>query len=350
MYASMLLILLFLLLLWSKRKSTSSTLFILTIGVFFSCEKEAVPEIIQTKQPFDEVSFILGEDQSTSSSYYELASTYFSTDTLESTPLIIKNCKSLSDIRAFLVQNTPANGAWKRINLVVHGNEWTGINLPITTDGERCTHKSLEAAFQHKQIKALPDDIINQHTQVIIWGCNVGKDHDFLKSMSKVLGGKDAQRPWVYAAPYFNFFKQDGNQYSRHLVESRFIAMPAGQFAGNIKIAEQFAQKYPRANIDWETALTRLHPDDSNQAYTHYYVIPVEWTALYPSEKERPSLTTETDYLQWVKEQGGLSELLEEMQIDANAFRWEAKESNIKNLAALEVKGQSIIYLSLIHI
>ncbi len=311
---------------------------------FTSCDTNSLLHPVASSNPHDSVTFILGQDQSNQNPYYETALKYFSTDSLESTPLIVQDCNSMLAVRHYLEQHRPHIGAWKQVNLVVHGNQWTGINLPVLEGSARCSAESLKAAAESGNFPALPDDVLNAHSRISIFGCNVGQDTLLLRAISQALGGKDAQRPLVHSARYFNLFQDEGSSFGRYLAECRFVAIPAGTFPGNRALAQRFAEKYPNDSTDWMTALLTLHPENNTKAYTHYFSIPANWAALYPELDARPELTSEADHLAWVRAEADLMRILDQMDIAPEAFRWTSKASDMKGLPMLEVEGQTIIY------
>ena len=325
-------------------KYMRSTLTILLLGIFtslfYSCGSmpEAAP------QPHDAITFILGEDQSSRNPYYATALKYFSTDSMESTPLIVNTCHNLLAVRQYLLDHAPDQDSWKRINLVVHGNEWTGINVPIIGEEGRCSQQELLAAQESGHFLPLPDEVIDEHTTLAVFGCNVGKDTALLQQLSVAFGGTDAQRPKVSSARYFNIFRDEGLQFGRHLAKSHFVAIPAGKFPGNRYLAQQFAEKYSQDTINWMQALLTLEPQGSEQPYVHYFNIPAEWTVVYPSG-DIPKISEATT-LNWINEQKDLQQELGRLQLPSSAFRWEIEQTQVQGYPALQAQGQKSIYCS----
>ncbi|MBK8554565.1 MAG: VWA domain-containing protein [Lewinellaceae bacterium] len=138
----------------------------------------------------DEITIMLGDDHGYRNPYFAKAKSYFQTDSLEKTQLIISNAKSLQDVRQYLRQHPPQTGAWKRINLVVHGNEWTGMNVPVINNGPRTATASLRQYIKEGEFSALPNSVTNEQTEVIVYGCNLGRDIDLLRTLSMAFGNK----------------------------------------------------------------------------------------------------------------------------------------------------------------
>lgn len=326
-----------------KNKKQLKTLIIIGISVIglSSCKTAPQPE---STNPHQEVTFILGKDKSSKNPYYQTAQAYFSTDSLESTPLIVSSCSTMLEVRNWLFHHAPIQGAWQRINLVAHGNEWTGINVPVLANGVRCSAQGLERAIHDGHFSALPDAVVNEHTNINIFGCNVGKDSLLLEVMSLAFGGSDTQRPAISSARYFNVFEHHGDSISRHLAATYFVAFPAGSFPGNKSLAQQFTKKYPCEDINWKKALITLTPHDDKRPYVHYFNIPAEWAVLYQSKNKLPILNTGMDSLQWVGAQADLQYTLDQMQLPMEKFKWEIRDDEYKGLPIRIALGQSIIY------
>lgn len=294
-------------------------------------------------QPFDEITFILGEDRKESNTYFASALQYFSTDEQAHTPLIEKECRSLEEVVKFLRQHPPQQRPWRTINLIVHGNEWTGINLPVVADGPRCSPDLLNRLMADPLWPQLTEELVNECTTINIVGCNIGKNEALLHQLRNVIAGTRANGPNIRSARHFNIFRQDEGGMKRMLAESCFVNFPAGQFPGNQWLADQFAQKYPNHPTDWSQALLKLEPGDEQQPYVHYFNIPVEWTVVYPDEDSRPSLT-ELSTMEWVQQQTDLRGTVERLGFELTDFRWTVSPITYQGQAAHQVEGQTIIY------
>ena len=248
------------------------------------------------------------------------------------------------EVRNWLEDNAPVSGAWQKVNLVAHGNEWTGINVPVKAAGERCSSQELERLILSGEFKALADEVVDEETHINIFGCNVGKDSLLLKLMSLAFGGHDASRPVVSSARYFNIFENHGDSLSRHLAETYFVAFPSGSFPGNRVLEQQFAQKYPNSDIDWRKALLTLTPQEDKAPYVHYFGIPAEWGVAYRNEKQLPKLETARDTITWVKSQPDLLSQLKRMNLPIDSFNWAIKKAEYGGYPVLVAYGQSIIY------
>mgnify|MGYP000450397020 CR=1 FL=1 len=326
---------------WKLRYRGIGLVLIIGLGATLtSCETE---QGSIEPQPFDEVTFILGEDRKKSNTYFASALHYFSTNQQAHTPLIEKECRSLEEVIQYLRQNPPQSGAWQTINLVVHGNEWTGINLSVIADGPRCSPDLLDQLVENPAWEPLPVDLVNDCTTINIIGCNVGKNEALMQRFREVIAGQRLDGPSIRSARHFNIFRQQEGGMKRMLAESCFVNFKAGQFPGNHWLAEQFEQKYPDHDTDWQHALLTLGLGDSPQPYVHYFNIPVEWMVVYPDEASRPNLSEEETTV-WAEQQEDLNKAVTQMGFTMDDFRWTTTPTTIQGKPALQVEGQTIIY------
>ncbi len=300
----------------------------------------------------NEVTFLLGEDRSDRNRYFDCAEDYFNSDSLEKTPLVVTGCPTMLDVRNYLDLHRPRTGAWRRINLVVHGNEWTGVNVPLTADIPRTSAPYLRQAVQQGIFRPLPGNVIDPWTEMVIYGCNVGRDSQLLYQLSAAFGGEKQMGPVVRSARYFNLFQKDAKnqgQVKRFLADCKSVPVKAGQFPGNKVIAQQLHAKYPKDTINWIAALTRLKPRFAGDSYVHYFHIPVQWTTVCAPGETFPNLHTATDTLRWVYGQKDLLQTIRTMGFEPEQFRWEITPStytpkDAPAQPAILTKGLTIIY------
>ncbi len=296
----------------------------------------------------DSITFLLGEDRTERNPYFQYAADYFRSDSIEKTALIHSNCRDLKAVHEYLATHRPANRAWKQINLVVHGNEWTGMCLPLDEKkGGRTNVNSLEHAMQNGEFPSLPQGHFDADTRLSVFACNVGRDTALLAALGRAFNGVA-----VVSAPYFNIFEnnpEQPTQIRRYLADYRYVVFPAGSFPGNKSVAQQLATRYPEDTTHWDAALQRLKPRFSGDSYVHYFSIPVQWTTLYSTENERPKIETEAEFLQWVYAQPTLMAEIRRMGLAPEQFRWtlEASEylTDTNGLKpAILAEGRAMIY------
>lgn len=329
----------------TKKRSWDIThlLLLIIMATTMGCNKETV-EVIAPANTETAVTFILGEDSGDENLYFQNAQGYFVTDSTEGTPLIVTTCSSMLEVRNWLAKNAPLDTPWRQINLVVHGNQWTGINVPILPKGNRCNAEGLGQMVRNGTFTPLPNSVVDENTHIAVFGCDVGKDNKLLTQLALAFGGKDKQCPLVSSARYFNIFEKNEDTYSRHLAENYFTTYPPGKFPGNRTLAQRFKVKYPEADINWMEALLTLEPQEDKSPYVYYFYIPVNWMVAYKSRDDFPVLDGEEAILEWIKEQAELMEELKNMQLTPERFLWTLEEDTYEGQAVLAAKGLSIIY------
>ncbi len=329
--------------LWSLRdtlkKSGAWVLFGLIVLGATSCSTSPV-----AITEGDSITFLLGEDRTERNPYFSSAATYFRSDSIEKTAMLISDCHDLKAVHAYLASHKPANGPWRRINFVVHGNEWTGMCVPIEAKGERTTAKALESAVQKGVFPALPSEHVDSSTRLSVFACNIGRDKALLAALEHAFSGVA-----VVSSPYFNIFESSPDnpkKVQRYLADYRYVVFPAGTFPGNKSVAQDLSARYPSDTINWNAALQRLRPRFEGDAYVHYFSIPVQWTTLYHSEKERPTPQTDTDYLRWVHAQPELMAEIDKMGLKPEQFQWKLQAGEYPNdqRPAIFAEGRAMIY------
>ena len=275
---------------------------------------------------------------------------WFRTDSLEKTDFQVASCQTLQEVHKFLTHNRPIQGAWKTIHLVVHGNQWTGMRVPVQKGGERSTAALVNTAVDKGVFPALPEGHFDSNTTLIIDGCNIGQDSALLTALGRAFQGAQVSSP-----PYFNIFEANGeNGYSQgvqhYLADSRYIVFPAGIYPGNRAVAKELATRYPNDTTNWSVALQQLRPRFPGAPYVHYFSIPVHWTTLYTSTQTTPTLLTDEDGLQWVKSQPELLREIQEMGLQPESFRWSTEVIDYPDgwlggvRPAIAAEGMAMIY------
>jgi hypothetical protein len=170
---------------------------------FFTPKK---PKIDGSVPERPSITFILGEDEDSTNSYYAEAANFYRNNPAERTEFIVTECRSLLEMRDYLVAHLPKNSqAWGPVNLVAHGNEWSGLAVPVLPEGKRTTAASLGEAMKSKALRPLPDAVADACTEFRIDGCGVGRDTALLLALQRALGGEE-ELPQVVSSPYFIHF------------------------------------------------------------------------------------------------------------------------------------------------
>ena len=267
----------------------------------------------------DAVVFMLGEDRSLRNPYFTHAKSFFSTDSVEKTDLVITECRDLAAVHCFLANNRPIQGAWKKIYLVVHGNQWTGMRVPVRAgDPDRTSAEMIRKGIEQELFPALPAGHVAQETKMIVDGCNIGQDQALLDALSVAFS--DVK---VISSRYFTIFEANSGPTKCYLADTRYVVFPAGTYPGNRAVTAQLQHRYPNDQTDWNSALQRLAPRFPGDSYVHYFSIPVHWTTVYDNQESRPHPITPEAQLAWIKTQPELVAKIEGMGLTPDQFRWE---------------------------
>ncbi|HNW94485.1 MAG TPA: hypothetical protein PKM88_16420, partial [bacterium] len=169
--------------------------------------------------PRESITFILGDDRGAKTHYYARAAFYYRMDPQDKTEYVVESCRSLSAVREYLVQHPPRNREpWGTINLVVHGNEWTGIAVPVLPGGAAQSGAAAMAAVADSgTVSALPDTTVDAHSEIILHGCAVGQNRELLVQLGRLFSTAST-RPVVRGGRLFVLF--DGDYYDSELVRT----------------------------------------------------------------------------------------------------------------------------------
>jgi hypothetical protein len=273
------------------------------------------------------ITFILGEDEDSTNSYYTLATEFYKNHPSERTETVVTGLRSLLAVRDYLaVQQPIKNVPWGRVNLVVHGNEWSGLAVPVLPDGQRTIGATLAEAVGSKALRPLPDFVADACTEFRIEGCGVGRDTTLLLAIRQALGG-DGELPQVVSSPYFIHFstvKKAGQTVSckRELLEAWYAFYPKTYRPATAELARRFQKSYPKTQLDWQAALTQNPDSQPSGGYCHEFDLPVVWVVAYPDEASLPDLTKWREQRKWLTEQPELLVTLRDYEVPLDNFQW----------------------------
>lgn len=273
------------------------------------------------------ITFILGEDEDSTNSYYALATEFYKNNPAERTEQVVTDLRSLLAARDFLAANQPKNGsAWGRVNLVVHGNEWSGLAVPVLPEGKRTTAATLAEATSSRAFRPLTEGVADACTEFRIDGCGVGRDTALLLALQRALGG-EGELPQVVSSPYFIHFsslKKAGQPTScrRELLEAWYTFYPKTYRPATAELARRLQKTYPNTQLDWQAALRQASDSESSEAYCHEFDLPVVWVVAYPDEASLPDLAKWREQRKWLTEQPELLATLRSYDMPLDNFQW----------------------------
>lgn len=266
------------------------------------------------------ITFIVGEDAEEENQYFAAAKKYYLSHEANRQSIVVDSCRSLVEIQTFLQTHPIAeNKAWGRINIVAHGNEWTGLKLAIAPNGKgRVNTTTLKNALENNilpNLKACPK--IDRRTQLHIQGCGVGKDVPLLNMMRRAFGG----RLRVYSPEQFVIYQPDNQCYKANYFYS--FHNPDSSF-NKENAVQQLQKRYPSVKMDWATVFENNNPKKSNSAFTYRFKIPIHWTVNFKANIEIPQFPNAQglQFEDWLFEQKQLMANLEKINLPKNAFHW----------------------------
>jgi hypothetical protein len=279
----------------------------------------------------ESITFILGEDTKQTRRFYELSEQYYRYDSTDRTDRIVTSLRSLIEVRDYLEKNPPANGQpWGLVNIVVHSNQWAGMNVSIVPNGQRTTAQALADALDQGEFQPLPDSLMDAFSEIHVQGCALGKDKMLLRLLAQAFGGDDQQHPTVRSSKKFSYFQADSTQssgYLHGLADSWFVFLKPGTWPSYEEVAARFKALYPKVKVNWGDALTRQSPRFSGDAFSYKMRIPFRWTVVYPEDATFPKLDTLDQKMAWLRSQKELRAHLKHIGLSLNQFYWQVDPS-----------------------
>ncbi len=296
----------------------ASLLSILLFVICISIMPRQAPEGVE-KVEERSICFILGEDKD-EQTFYSLAADYFTTNSVAGTDKLIKHVRSIEQLILFL-NAQENNQPWHRIELVVHGNVWSGLSVKIKDGGERAYPKELLKAFAKKQMPILRDHVIDSNTVVNIWGCGIGNNPIMNLALKACFTDAEGKRAEVNASKKFVVFKRRSDNRDVKLVKASYwpYFFKRGYRPGDHVISRAMASQYPDASLDFTKVLS-LEATDT--IYEEQFHIPISWTVIYDSKESRPSIGNWESKERWIRAQPSLMKKLKDLQIPFELYTW----------------------------
>lgn len=300
----------------SIEKSMFASL--LSLLLFVICIA-TMPRKAVEKNKHRSICFILGEDKM-KQTFYSLAADYFTTDSIASTDKLVRHVRSVEQLILFL--NAQENSLpWHRIELVVHGNVWSGLSVKITDGGERAYPKELLKAFVMKELPVLATHVIDSSTIVNVWGCGIGNNPIMNLALKACFTDAVGERAKVNASKKFVVFKRHSDNGVVKLVKASYwpYFFKRGYRPGDHVISRAMAKQYPDAPLDFAEILST---DTTGSVYEEQFHIPLSWTVIYKSKESRPSIADWGSKERWIRSQASLMKKLNDLQIPFERYTW----------------------------
>lgn len=265
------------------------------------------------------ITFVMGEDKP-NASFFSLAEDHFLYDPVEKTEKVIKYIRDLQSLILFL--NDHSETPYGLINVVVHGNMWSGLSTAIKAEGERSYPKELYKAILHGQLPTLQPGAVDNNTQVNIWACGIGKNPLINIALDMLFTNSDGRRADLYVSTDFViFYERERGPAGRTSASYWPYFFRQGYRPSESVILNALKRKFPKDTVAWGTAL-------KNRSYVHAepfsttFDIPVQWLVIYETKEERPSIETLEEKILWVSSQNELMGKIESLNIPLEDFNW----------------------------
>ena len=268
------------------------------------------------------ITFILGEDEGTNA-YYARATEYFRYHPEEAGEYLITDLRSLAEVHDYLRDHRSAAGPWRTVNLVAHGNQWTGLATPLHPGQTTRTGSADLAAWT--PARPLPRTHVDAATEVVVHGCSVGRDSALLLQLSRVFAARGGRFPAVAASENFTLFREGDYGMERHYAEFYFRATPLGKYPRREVMANRFARRHPDKPIDWDEALSNTRFTESLAPHLYQFNVPISWTRVYPARTAAAVPTNETA---WLEGEAELMGKLRRMGLTPEQFLWSFSAGN----------------------
>jgi len=238
----------------------------------------------------ESITFILGEDSEPENQYYTEAINYYRFNELNKTENLITHCRSLLELKLYLEENPPSNNLpWGRVNVVVHSNEWSDLGAPVIPEGERASVESLRAAMNSGDFTPVPNNLMDNQTELMIYGCGLGRNKQLLRQIGLAFGGMehDDPKPNVKSSRYFISYesaKQENGKpedCKRFITEYWYAHHPSFHRPNDSKLIQQLNQNYDSTDMVWQDALSRTVPRFSGDSYHYTFRLPVVWYVAF---------------------------------------------------------------------
>ncbi len=254
--------------------------------------------------------------------YFSLAEQHFLWDSIEKTDKVVTSCYSLTDLLNYLNQNV-GERAWGTIQVVLHGNVWSGLSIPMWQDGPRAYPKDLLQAVKQQKFPTLHSHAVDQRTRINLWACGIGKNPYLLIALERLFTNGEGGRPQVYASPHFVIFRRRDSGLPSRLKASYWpYFFRRGYRPSDSQISEAMTQQYPDVDINWSRVLRQESFDGDSSLFHHSFHVPIVWTVIYDQKDLRPDVSTTSDKMAWIAGQPKLQDKLNALGIPQERYQW----------------------------
>jgi len=266
----------------------------------------------------ESITFILGDS---GSGMYALAQGFHESRG----DRVITSVRSFQGVRDYLERFRPVNSQpWGRVELVLHGNGKGQTDTPLLEGGSITTTALLAETLDRGEFPPLPDQILDQHSEIRLHGCALGQDEAFLGLFSRAFGGADEQRPLISASRLYTCYRSASDQILRYFSRAWSLVFPAGPKPDPEAIASRLRQLDPDCDADIIDALNRDSARFPGDTYVEAKPLRFQWKVAFERVEERPSPGTA---LAWLRRQADLADRLKEQGLSFENLAWKTSVS-----------------------
>jgi len=297
----------------------------------------------------ESITFILGEDKGTKNPYYAQATKYYKYNGAGKTDYLVTTCRSLLEVRNYLISEKPSNKLpWGIINMVSHGDQWLGLSVKVTPQSKRSTLERLQEYLNKGTFKPMPDNIIDHQSELILHACGVGNCPEFVAAIGKVFRNSH-DVPLVRAPLLFEFYSSISGdsiveESQKYFANAWITYYKKDQRPGDSILCSTLNKKYPNSKVAWSDALNRTNPRWSGDIYHYAFNVPVNCVIKLAEKDTLPAFSSNEQQLSWINKQPAIVKALKSIEITVENFDWSlstvyTKNKNGKRSAAILAKG-----------
>ena len=294
------------------------------LGILF-WDSQASTEVINAGLKESSITFILGDDSSGESEYYDRAVEYFTLNPHGQTDYIIRSVRSIGGIIQYLNQiGENQKVHWSEVNVVVHGNPHTGLRTSLYDNGPRATPKRLMQALLTDTMPTLNGAHVSGDTQINIYSCGVGVSKVLKWTLQRVFKPDQGDSPSVYCSEHFIVFHPSLDGSVMNLIKADYYPYyyKRGYRPSQSEIITEMKRQYPEQKVDWQDALATTQQLGTS-SFNNEFHIPVKYVKVYKTKDARPRLDSIKEKMTWIKNQPELVEAIESSGIDSDKFHWQ---------------------------
>ena len=293
------------------------------------------------------VTFIIGADKS-GQQYFALAEHHFLWHPDEGTAAVVKSCRDLSSVISYLNAYASETEPWGVVNVVIHGNMWSGLSLAMWPEGPRAYPKELFRAAKENRFPILKNGSVDRDTKVNFWACGIGKNPLINLALAEIFTTEAGLRPNVFASPHFVLFEAKGKYVERYAASSWPYFFKRGYRPSVSEIDQDYSQRFPEVKVDWSAVLTEDRPARAGDIRRKEFHIPITWTVIYEDKQDRPSVSSVEEQMSWITAQDGLMQQIRDLSIPIQKYNWQVnkiiyRDSNGHTQPAIKAIGMSTV-------